>query len=1547
MPKELRDTKLNSPGALRGSRHLPYPNPLWRPSVGFRLSRLIGSAYEHTRTPGKSIPDINSTQHVEKPSTKVKTEAPTASRSSRRATSVSTSELITHTDEHTFGSSHNSSTQSVSRDATRFKATHAPRVKQEVLRTSKSPGESTVTPVIETCRLGQTPTRSQPKSDWLEPRKPVSETQLATRREDSLRVLNNASGTGDSTLESRNTPRRVQVTRTQERPSSLKPDSTLTSRELQRSSPRKSNEPAIARGLDSRRKLPSESSKKTESSVSHTPSRKSNTRDKRIPLPVLEPSVLVRKLPDKSTGVVGSSSKSRVVAAVARCAPGPRVGSKLKFQIGNKTVSTKERESAADYAPLAETAPSLSESLPVSSIQANPPVLLKDELILAPSWLPKRCEPRVVNTAKSIVSKITHHTAEARRRALSQTGNPWFGDPPAERESVHAIQAVKAKEISPLLPDTPTEHPPRSSDILALMNAPVHIPSFSSEMGEKRQDSYAVINIQRYSEEVSSPKDPATVMLSIPVPAVHSSPPASLCQSTSMPKSAREVVSKRNDAVVTIRRESEENSSLGATAASSPPSAASAIPPFIVAPVHIPPNKLTLVPVQHDLVRVNITTLSDKDEEASSPAPPACGTPHRQLPNDASPPVEVVSRRRGYSVVSVRRGSEEISSPDDVAVLALPVPVPVISPVLSVHLEPSGEPVCEDKPPVEVVSRRRDLNAISKASRVSNVYSPLPRTARKQSKLLITPSEPSEGKLLAKAVVHAQERTTRRSSIYNDTACRNLKIPLSRTTTSESKLQRVGNATVSTEKLASSLERVPFTKEASLVSKPSPVSPIPAVPSSPLQDELILSPPRVSKRRESRVVNTKQTASKITHRRNETRSKVPESAADMQTGKTLFVLAAKGPQQSERTVEIERNVLLPLKMSQESTTECSTSAPGLVDIQVQSSLLPIELGEKRRVYDATVVSKQHISEEVSSPDASVASTLSVTAPATSPVHPRQAELVRQTLDESKPSIEVVTRQRHLNVVNKRSTVSEVHSRNSETVQRQSKPDNSPSEVSEGRYLASAAAYVQERKRRRSLDCDETVRRPPKGPSDKMVESSSSCDEALSFVRKGIDASVNSRSPESEPEDSESPPVRPKAAPQQLITPRVKELSIPCSKPVPHHPESTLEISHAEISESRAEKHLEAVNAEERAGDDPQVLKQHNEAEEQLRDPHTVNDKEMSSDLHSPDPCMALAPLTHTATLPTQAVSPHQLKDISFESHQLFQHLTQLGCVPDCLNSSRRRVLDIISETAGISESLHSPAFCTVPVSIPLSAFTNPVLPLPTTQLNSVLRQLVRSSTQSSNELDWSSSLRRYPCDVVSSTLSPNTNRHSPKFEVELIPPIPKPVGHPVNIPCRRGSSEFSWRARCKPPDSAVATRQRNDDVVNTNVNPSVSRHSPSSRIANELSTPPPKTLWWAEASDSTCVEGVWRTRYKPPDVAVNHRRQNYDVVNKTNSIGEYDSPLLWAETMPPKSISVLGDDPGTEAEAMIESGHSLTDERRAESPRCQYPRSSRSLLASP
>lgn len=122
-----------------------------------------------------------------------------------------------------------------------------------------------------------------------------------------------------------------------------------------------------------------------------------------------------------------------------------------------------------------------------------------------------------------------------------------------------------------------------------------------------------------------------------------------------------------------------------------------------------------------------------------------------------------------------------------------------------------------------------------------------------------------------------------------------------------------------------------------------------------------------SKRRESRVVSTKPVVNKITHQGNEVRSKVPESAVRPQTGKTLLASTASRPQQLKRTVELERNTSAPLETAKESAIERSTSTTGPVDIRVQSTLLPIEMGEKRRVYDSTVVYIRHRSGEASSP----------------------------------------------------------------------------------------------------------------------------------------------------------------------------------------------------------------------------------------------------------------------------------------------------------------------------------------------------------------------------------------------------------------------------------------------------------------------------------------------------------------------------------------------------------------------------------------------------
>ncbi|KAF8335639.1 hypothetical protein F5887DRAFT_921045 [Amanita rubescens] len=701
----------------------------------------------------------------------------------------------------------------------------------------------------------------------------------------------------------------------------------------------------------------------------------------------------------------------------------------------------------------------------------------------------------------------------------------------------------------------------------------------------------------------------------------------------------------------------------------------------------------------------------------------------RYFSSSVTPPIEVVPRQRDYSVVSIQRESEEvISSPDDVAVLMLPNPASVTLPAPSVHAEPS-------------CALRWYHDDIAQMSSVR-----YQETARKQSKLPITPSEP------AKAVVHVQERTNRRSSNHDNSVCRNLKSPPSRITASESKL-RIGNMVISTRKLTSSLKHAPSAKETSSVLKPSPVSSIPATPSSQHRAKLNCSSPHDSKRRESRVVSTKPV---VRNQKNEICYKVPEPAVNVRT---------------------------------ESVIERSTSNYGPVETRVQNSLLPIEFGEKWRIYDPTVVNIQHIeSEEVSSPDASVASTLSVPAPATSPVHPLQVESLRHSLDENKPPINLMVSRRHgLSVVNDRST----------TVRRQSDPNDYPSIVSEGRYLASAAAYVQERKRRRSLDCDEAIRCAPKGPSDRSEAESASLRQALSVVRKETDASVNSCSPRHDPEDPEILPVQPEATLQHLNIRRTIELSTTWSNSLPHHPESTLGISHVEKGILR---HLEAVNVEERVEGDPQDLELPNEVETQLRN-HAVNNEETSGVSHSP-PCVVLSPLcpSNPVRPVRQAYSTPQLESFML---QLNQSSVQSNVIPDCLDSSRRQVLDVVGEGVGISENLCSPALCTVPLSIFSSAFANPVLSLPTTQLN-LQRSRVMNST---GPFD--------PDDILTTS-----------SRWQLIPPIPKPVGCLVNILSRCESKELSWRARCKPPDSAVASRQRNNDVVNTNDNLSVSKLSP-------------------------------------------------------------------------------------------------------------------------
>ncbi len=100
---------------------------------------------------------------------------------------------------------------------------------------------------------------------------------------------------------------------------------------------------------------------------------------------------------------------------------------------------------------------------------------------------------------------------------------------------------------------------------------------------------------------------------------------------------------------------------------------------------------------------------------------------------------------------------------------------------------------------------------------------------------------------------------------------------------------------------------------------------------------------------------------------------------------------------------------MPLETFKESAIECSTFTFGPVNIRVQTPLIPIELGEKQRVYNSTVVNIQHRSEEASSPDVSVAYTPPIPAPATSLIRPSRAESSRHSLGENKPPVEMVSR----------------------------------------------------------------------------------------------------------------------------------------------------------------------------------------------------------------------------------------------------------------------------------------------------------------------------------------------------------------------------------------------------------------------------------------------------------------------------------------------------------------------------------------------------------
>src|SRR6266576_918364 len=391
-----------------------------------------------------------------------------------------------------------------------------------------------------------------------------------SRKHDSPRVQQEAKRTRDSTSESRNASGRVQMTRSQTRPSSLNLDSVFVPRELQRNtrSSLTDNELSKARKVDSHRKPPSESIMETASAVSCTssmpdsisvpqelhrklrsslvskdsePSKARNADSRRetatavshtssqvvtyIENRLSDSLVLAQTFPDRNTGTAVPSPKPRAVNAAMSCAPSSGAASNSNPRSGNTAVSIKKQVNNSKYAPSAKTALTLSNLSPVSSIRARPSNRLTNEPKSSLSNVSKRRMPNVVNT-KQIVKTKTHQRIDARSRASLPTATPRFGKIPSSPNLGESEQPKRAANSLGSPSGLPKKIPECSEErsILSerLADEQVNFPSLSGEMGEKRHALNAVINIQKENDEKHSTE--ATAALTLPAPALDTSP---------------------------------------------------------------------------------------------------------------------------------------------------------------------------------------------------------------------------------------------------------------------------------------------------------------------------------------------------------------------------------------------------------------------------------------------------------------------------------------------------------------------------------------------------------------------------------------------------------------------------------------------------------------------------------------------------------------------------------------------------------------------------------------------------------------------------------------------------------------------------------------------------------------------------------------------------------------------------------------------------------------------------------------------------------------
>ena len=1090
-----------------------------------------------------------------------------------------------------------------------------------------------------------------------------------SRKHGSPRVIREVRRTTDSTSESRNASERVQLTRSQTCPSSLKPDSLLVPRELQRNS-RSSltdNELSKARKDDFLWKSPSKSPMETVTTVSRTLSKPSTCVESRR---LSEP---VQKLPvkGKPKGVVHGSPRSRAVIAATSCAPSSGAVSYSNPQTGNTAVSITKQVNTSKYAPSTMTALTLSKHSPVSSIRAHPSNRLTHEPNPTLSNVSKRRIPSVVNT-KQMVKKETHQKNDARSKASIPTANRQFG-----LHSEQPIQAVKPLGSPPGLPEKIPECSEERSILFGqLASEQVNSLSQFGETGEERLVLDAVMSIQKENNEYSLPETSAALTLPIPIPITSPIHPDHLRHSPSEGIHSQ-AINEANQRVSTPE-------------------------------------------TQNALERVQLTRSEASPSSAKSDNPP-------ELPGFNTSPLNTVHEPTLARIpVSVKSVPE----------MVLPISRPLLS--ASIHTKAVKRSIPTGIPNIRELPKGNSLAGVKPFGRIVSAPSPKRRDVEK----------PTIGKT---------------------------KVNLTKGTTN-------------------AVKHLPAPKTASLLSKPSTVlisstrasSTCPSI-TRPSKDRI--SPPSlvVSKRRASSVVSTNYVVNNnTTHHLSETLSRVSNGSLSPPFGEnppspvageaTLFVEPQGEPSCSPEACE--------------RSAECSTQTQRLVGARVLTLSLSDEVKEKRRIYD-TVVSIQMNRSEENIPEDTASRMLPLSTSIPSSICAVPTAPIRPLPDEPSPPVEVVPRRHILNVVNKKSSASELlHSPYPGTARRQSQQRLAPSR-NEGEQLARAAAYIRERISRRSLTRDESVCCSSKVPPDKAADPDSDSGRLNTrVVNKETEMSVRIRSPESE--GSESPPVQSDTVPQQLKTRRAEELSSEYSEAIPWLPGPVFDEA-----SSRWQRNL-----------------------------HAVSNVEMSMSSRSPKPESEPSPfLSETGR--------------SFQPKPPELPVSRLG-------SSKRCSLDIVNNKFGLNTSQCSPE---------LAVVLTPPMPIRASQT---------FAFDFSCSLDMLSRMMRVLRVITCRAI------RNPKAE------------------------EMQY---------TIILEHVEDDRTPSSASSYI--YIDTGTTANAVPFIPPKPSRWAETPGSVCVDLTWRARCKPPNFAVDSRRQSYLVVNKMNNPGDEYSPLCRAVRILPKPSNLL------------------------------------------